>query len=482
MIALPLTLLSLAWAISLVLPGVRNRDGQKSLHIWEITLVWLVGALAIGVLRATNTWDYPTYLFIGSLAAAYFVYQYRGRISIRTVGIAAVAVLSLIALSILLFLPFVDNYGLPYSSFSPWSGSYTQLSNYLIIYGLFLLFIITFLVAEFRGWTKTWTQQSLSAWEPFVLPVFLGLLTYVGLSAFLLLKGYWIAPTVLLLVLTAGLLALRPKLAIERRIVLILISGALALTLIVEFIVLDGDIGRMNTVFKFYLQVWVLLSIASAAIAVWVWPAIMERKTVKVVWTVSLALLLAAAALYPILATKAKWDIRMSDEAPTTLDGMAFMKTTSYADAGPNGNSQTINLDFDYQAIQWMQRNIEGSPVIVEAHSKNPYRAAANRVSMYTGLPTIIGWDWHQRQQRALLPASIVGDRIFDVDSLYNTIDPQEAMDLINKYDVSYIYVGPLEWTYYNPQGLVKFDQMVETGLLREIYRNEGVSIYEVTG
>jgi uncharacterized membrane protein len=181
-----------------------------------------------------------------------------------------------------------------------------------------------------------------------------------------------------------------------------------------------------------------------------------------------------------VLATKAKWDIRMSDEAPITLDGMAFMQTTSYNDTAFDGSSQTISLNYDYEAIQWMQRNIEGSPVIAEAHSYNPYRAIANRVSMYTGLPSIVGWDWHQRQQRAVLPPTIVSERIQDVNQLYNTIDVDEARSILDKYGVSYIYVGPLEWTYYHPQGLIKFDRMVESGLLQEVYRNGGVSIYKV--
>jgi uncharacterized membrane protein len=95
-------------------------------------------------------------------------------------------------------------------------------------------------------------------------------------------------------------------------------------------------------------------------------------------------------------------------------------------------------------------------------------------------LPSIVGWDWHQRQQRAVLPPTVVSNRIFDVNSLYNTTDIEEALAILEDYGVSYVYVGPLEWTYYNPQGLLKFDQMVENNLLNEVYRNGGVSIYEV--
>lgn len=481
MIALPLTLLALAWAISLVLPGIRqsNSVGKKPLY-GQILLTWLVGGLSIGVLRATNTWDFPTYLLIGVLAAGYNAYQRRGRLDLKTLGQATIQAIALAAIAIVLFLPFAENYGVPYTSFSLWPGSYTHVTNYLFIYGLFLLLIITHLALEFRSWTKSWTQQGLVSWERFVIPVFIGLMMFTAVSILLLVRGYWIGPIVLTLVSISGLLALRQKLPIERRVVLILIAGALALTLLVELIVLDGDIGRMNTVFKFYLQVWVILSVIGGVVAIWAWPKIVARRNVRRAWSAAFLILFLAAALYPLLATKAKWDIRMSDEAPITLDGMAFMQTTSYNDTALDGSSQTISLNFDYEALKWIQRNIEGSPVIAEAHTLNPYRAIANRVSMYTGLPSIVGWDWHQRQQRAVLPPTVVSDRILDVNQLYNTIDQEEALSIIDKYDVSYIYVGPLEWTYYNPQGLIKFDRMVEAGLLQEVYRNSGVSIYQV--
>jgi uncharacterized membrane protein len=278
----------------------------------------------------------------------------------------------------------------------------------------------------------------------------------------------------------AGLLGLRPNLSPHRRIPLILISSALGLTLMVELIVLDGDIGRMNTVFKFYMQVWVMLSIAGGVTAAMAWPAVQRRRVSGRVWKYGLALLLGAAVLYPLLATRAKWDTRMSAEAPTTLDGMAFMQVTQYQDIDYTGGGQTVPLHYDYDALQWMRRNISGSPVIAEAHSSNPYRAISSRVAMFTGLPSIIGWDWHQRQQRAVIPPSLISNRIADVTTVYSTTNTAEALSILEKYNVRYVYVGQLEWIYYNPQGLLKFDSMAEQGLLQEVYRNEGVSIYEV--
>ncbi|MCZ7671529.1 MAG: hypothetical protein M5U34_32530 [Chloroflexi bacterium] len=165
------------------------------------------------------------------------------------------------------------------------------------------------------------------------------------------------------------------------------------------------------------------------ATAVWVWQAIRGRRTARRVWGAALGVLVLAALLYPLLATNAKWAIRMSKDAPNSLDGMAFMRYVEYGDI----NATMVPLKYDYDAIRWMQRNIRGSPVIAEGHSPqrrqlSPCRSITNRVAVYTGLPAIAGWDWHQRQQRAVLPGNLVSDRISDVNRLYNTPDAYEAL------------------------------------------------------
>ena len=170
----------------------------------------------------------------------------------------------------------------------------------------------------------------------------------------------------------------------------------------------------------------------------------------------------------------------MNPEAPNTLDGMAFMPYVKYGDTDYAGNSVTIDLANDYQALRWMQRHIEGSPVIAEAHSSNPYRSIGNRVAMYTGLPAIIGWDWHQRQQRAVLSSDLVSQRIQDVGTLYNSADTAEALSILDKYGVSYLYVGDLERAYYRPEGIAKFEQLSIDGNLEVAYQDPAVTIYRV--
>lgn len=491
MIALPLAILALGWAISVVmtrregnLEGLGDLPGLsgRGLATVQTVLLWFVGSVAIGVLRPANTWDWPTYLFLGMLAVAYSAYVTHERVSWQMLAQAGLQVVLLAGLSALTFLPYISNYGTGYESIGLWPGSYTNLTNYLSIYGLFLFLIVTYLLREIRAWTQSWTEEGLVRWQKYARPVFVALIFYPFIVLFLMTRGYWIAPLVLTLIVVSGLLGLRPGISSARRVPLILTSSALGLTLMVEIIVLEGDIGRMNTVFKFYMQVWVMLSIVGGVAMATIWPALRRewgaRK--RVIWQGALALLIAAAATYPVLATRAKWQTRMSREAPITLDGTAFMEVTSYGDTAADGSPQNIPLAYEASAIEWMQRNIEGSPVIVEAHGGNPYRSIQARVAMYTGLPTIIGWDWHQRQQRASVPDSLVWSRVNDVTALFNTTDADEALRILDKYSVKYVYAGQLEWTYYSPQGMQKFDRMVEMGYLVEVFRNEGVSIYEV--
>ena len=138
-----------------------------------------------------------------------------------------------------------------------------------------------------------------------------------------------------------------PPCLAPRRIALILISAALFLTLAVEIFVFDGDIGRMNMVFKFYVQVWLLLSVVAGRGGGLGLACVAAARPLRLSWHAALSRAVFIAALYPLLATRAKWDIRMSADAPLTLDGMAFMR---YHQLRGHKNS-TVKLDHDYEAI-----------------------------------------------------------------------------------------------------------------------------------
>jgi len=182
-------------------------------------------------------------------------------------------------------------------------------------------------------------------------------------------------------------------------------------------------------------------------------------------------LLLSGALLYPLTATVDKISDRMAPQAPHSLDSMNYMRYAQYADFGV-----TMNLEEDYQAIRWLQDHVQGSPVIVEANC--PEYRWCTRMTIYTGLPGVIGWNWHQRQQRALWTDARVPQRVEEVHLFYNTTDAQAARSFLKAYQVRYIILGQLERAAYPGEGLNKFEY---NGIYwRSVYRQGNTVIYEV--
>jgi uncharacterized membrane protein len=286
--------------------------------------------------------------------------------------------------------------------------------------------------------------------------------------------GIHIAWLALPLAAWAGALLLKPGLPDAKRLVLFLIGTGLLITVMVEVVVVQGDIGRMNTVFKFYLQVWTLFAVSGAAALGWLLASLPGwNRGWRAAFQIPFAVLVFSAFLFTLLGGMAKIKDRMVETAPHTLDGMAYMEYAQYDNWGI-----PLDLNQDYHAIRWVQENIQGSPAIVEAGSGGNQYQWYSRYSIYTGLPTVIGWQWHQLQQRELLPDSWVLDRDVDVESFYLTTDPQVARLFLHKYDIRYIVVGQLERGRYAGPGLDKFPAL-EGVLWRQVYGDRETAIYE---
>ena len=112
---------------------------------------------------------------------------------------------------------------------------------------------------------------------------------------------------------------------------------------------------------------------------------------------------------------------------------------------------ESENLD-DYMATNWINENIEGRPVLLEANGLS-YKYY-NRVSVITGLPTILGWRthewlWHSDSANGGVP-EIVEEREIDVESIYTSDDVYTVKKLLDKYKVEYIYIGGCEREKFN--------------------------------
>ncbi len=496
-IAMPLTQVALALALQ---TARRLRSALRPTRGW---LRWIpcpdaglfLAMLVCGALRATNTWDYPTYL--GLIALAPFLNLLGGERddsekSWREEIIRAVVGTGFIFLGAeLLFRPFSAHYVSAYGRFFAWTGAKTPLKTYLLMHGQFLFPIGVMALSSF---SHTLKRLRLNQQRDAALAF--GALALVGLGLTLVLTrimGVSVAWVAIPVGLLAALLLLDPQTPIHERSLWLWTGTAMALTLLVELFALQGDVGRMNTVFKFYLQVWMLLALSAAvateriASALWLAPGQestepLQRLIVRNPHGLGdgilavMLFLLFNGLLYPALAIPGRARDRWNPDALHTLDGMAYMDTVTHYE-----RDVAIPLAADAGVIRWLQDHVTGSPVIMEQISDIEY-LWGNRISIYTGLPSVVGWRWHQVQQRMLMPGGTVEARQSDVRAFYETPSADEAYAILQRYRVRYVILTPFERAYMPSEGELKFKTMLDSGMLRVVYEDPTYHafIYEV--
>lgn len=232
--------------------------------------------------------------------------------------------------------------------------------------------------------------------------------------------------------------------------IFLLIALAALLLLAPEFVYLRDQFGsRMNTIFKFYYQAWLLLSIAAAFGA-----AILLQKLRGLadwVFRIGLVALLFMALTYPVLALANKTN-NFKPPFGWTLDDFVRVQRENPGDAA---------------AIEWLKSAPDG--VIVEAVGGS-YTGYA-RISTYTGQAAVLGWPGHESQWRG--GSALFASREDDVKLLYATSNWQTALDILKKYNVRYIYIGGLERSTYH----VLEDKFKQH--LKQVYQLGDVTIYE---
>ena len=483
MMTMPFAALALAAGFTLMM-GLSG-SGLRNIWPWAVATTL---AISVGSLWAINSWEYPAYaiLMLGCIGVGAWLMPgaLRTRLAVGVLMGAAALCVSYIA-----FLPFhaaTETFG---TGIEPTRWR-TPVAHYLLIHALPLLAALSLLAP--LSWQ---TLRPVFARRRFGLPMPASRQwMLVGLAIVLALAGYFVASGFI----TAGFLTALLAFTLwslsaamlsgdyaERRsdaMALGMLALALAIGIGVDFIRVEGDIARMNTLFKYYLVAWLLFA-AAGAYGLWRgWAALSGSRAIKIRrlrWAAAAVVGLVAAGtlVYPALATP----VRIADRfnpAPLTLDGAAWMPNASYhpPDWCTENATEPINLGPDHGAIRWLQDNVRGTPVVLEAHG-NQY-CWNTRISQYTGLPTVLGWPWHQQQQRN--DGSIVRHRARDVETIYSTLSHRRALELLGQYDVAYIVVGELERIYYPENGIAKFDEMVKEGALALAYSNDGASIYRV--
>ena len=506
--ALPFTLLCIGLSASVVLGlagSVSLRDVWRPGHL--LTLVIL--GVSVGALRLLNTWDYPTYLLFGFASIGLAEYLAQGGISGGPIFRAIAKSAFVLAVGFVVFLPFHVTNETFFIGVERTTNQ-TTLWQFLGILGLFAYVIGAYCLWELRGGLlRAWnaivrgsgsvsramsgeavpdsdlvTGLSVHIGPALVLTAVSGSLLLGFLLTALLSGSGWgaviFAGTLLTLTTLVGLRALahRNNETPPAAFVALAIVTALAIVIGLDFARVEGDIERMNSVFKFYLQVWVLLALGSAFLVWRMAESLFSLPTrglkLRHAWVGGLMVLVACAAVFTVLGTQDRLRDRFdTDRAPLTLNGLAYLPGTTYFDQeGP------IDLETDLEGVHWLRENVQGSPVILEANT--PLYRWGGRVSIHTGLPSVVGWRWHQQQQRWGYRHQ-VDRRIRDVDRIYSTANPSEAVDLLTQYGVKYIFVGQVERLYYPQHGIGKFEGDMKSHLTR-VFHSDDVTIYEFTG
>ena len=238
----------------------------------------------------------------------------------------------------------------------------------------------------------------------------------------------------------------------------------------------------MNTLFKFFSQVWVMWGIAAAIAVPRIWNGWVTGRrgrlrsdpagrAVRWAWAAAFALLLFASLVYPILGTPTRLDTRMVGWRPPigTLNGLDFMRQSAYT--LPEGD-YPIELSYEYDALQWLLRNVPGNRTILESSQTDYYRYFGTKIASYTGLSTLKGM--HEQEQR--YPED-VGYRDGLLREIWDTGDVARTQQIIDELRIDLIYVGQLE-QYLHPGGAAKLAQMAANGQLSILYQNERVTIY----
>ena len=182
--------------------------------------------------------------------------------------------------------------------------------------------------------------------------------------------------------------------------------------------------ARMNTVFKFYFQAWVLIGLGSVSIVVRLWLSARAQR----MFAGACVLWLCATFYYPAAAFYTRAEAYQSR---ANLDGTLFLR-----DQSPE----------EYEAYLWLLEHARSDDILVEAVGEE-YVPWTSRLSSWTGVPTILGWPGHEVQWRG--GSEQVMRRIPVVEAIYTASAPTKVLEQLRAYRVRWLYVGPRERDLY---------------------------------
>lgn len=481
-LALPFAVMALGLALNALLSG---RPPLRS----EIVLY----ALCLGGLVFLNVWDGPIYMAVLVGAEALRRLHNQGQLARADWWALLRLGVSLAALSVAFYLPFYIGFQSQAAGLLPNLLHPTRFQQYFLMFGPLLLLLLPFLIDEARrgGRRVNWPRGAAAAAG--VLAVLLALmlaLTVVGAIVpetravalgFVDQNGGWerVLPALIArraeTILTTGALLVGIAVVVARLFArrtaadepgepyspaagfaLLLIGVGLTLSLIPEFVYLRDNFGtRMNTIFKFYYQAWVVFSVAAAYGMYSLLTDQREGQPVSALAragvTALLVVVLALGLIYPVLgifhrALLETGRLDAETPSPLTLDG-----------------GRTLVGQADYEAVACLGRIVGTNTAVVAEAVGNSYEWQHGRVATLAGIPVVMNWPGHQSQWRGPTYSAVTGTRVQDIERLYTDLRWDVAQGIIERYNIDYVFFGSTERARYGAAGEDKFRENLET-------------------
>lgn len=235
-----------------------------------------------------------------------------------------------------------------------------------------------------------------------------------------------------------------------------------------EFVYLRDNFGtRMNTVFKFYYQAWLLLGLVASYAIVAAFsngagtPGERKGSSLIRLGTKVCALLSLIVGLSGLIFPFAAMYSKTGGFAATpTFDATAYL-----ADQGAA----------ELAAAVWVRTHTAPDALVVEGKGAS-YYSNYNRISTLSGRPTLLGWDGHESQWRGKAYGEMAEGRAAALETIYRSTSPEEISQLLTTWQIDYVYVGPTERSQYaiTPQS----ERTLATAM-DLAFEQDGVRIYQ---
>lgn len=433
MIAIPFSLLVIATSFNLLFNQEKTDLGWITRHTGTIAMM----GLFLGGLGFINTWNFPTFFFLIAFFAGLKVFRDGGSGSMWS-NLLWWAGASLVPafLAVLFFLPYYSNLSGISMGIHLTDSPGTRFIHGGLLWGAFIIFLFPALGIFLKSLPNKWSRTDLGL---SLIISFIPIIPALVLNPFGISESPMVFPLLIILILEVFLCIQFVRKRNEGP-ALIMVGLMVFATLLIMgpelYRVGDPFQNRMNTIFKFHYQAWIVLALISPVYLFNSSKTLLGFHGIKkiggAIWIASLFLIIISSAYYNIGSSIDKTN---SFQGPQNLDALGKIE---------------IQEPGEFAVIQWLLRNSVPFEGLVEA--VGPDYSNFGRISATTGLPTVLGWVGHEQQWRG--PDWDPSLRSKDVARIYESTTDRDLLDLLQKYDIQYVILGPRERVSYPSQNL----------------------------